>query len=69
MKLISQLINGISRVLQKRLKYFNGTIVSISFVPSAGVSPVICLNLFVALLPGNLSITALSFKDSSSLYH
>ena len=38
MKLTSQLINGISRVLQKLLKYFNGTIISTSFVlPSAGV--------------------------------
>ena len=42
MRITSQLINGISRVLQKLLKYFNGTIISISFVlPSAGVFPVI----------------------------
>ena len=42
MRLISQLINGISRVLQKLLKYFNGTIISTSFVlPSGGVFPVI----------------------------
>ena len=42
MRLISQLINGISRVLQKLLKYFNGTIISTSFVlPSVGVFPVI----------------------------
>ena len=42
MRLTSQLINGISRVLQKLLKYFNGTIISTSFVlPSAGVFPVI----------------------------
>ena len=27
MRLISQLINGISRILQKLLKYFNGTII------------------------------------------
>ena len=41
-RITSQLINGISRVLQKILKYFNGTIISTSFVlPSAGVSPVI----------------------------
>ena len=40
-RLTSQLINGISRVLQKLLKYFNGTIISTSFVfPSAGVFPV-----------------------------
>ena len=31
-RLISQLINGISRVLQKLLKYFNGTAISTSFV-------------------------------------
>ena len=42
MRLTSQLINGISRVLQKLLKYFNGTIISTSFVlPAAGVFPVI----------------------------
>ena len=41
MTLTSQLMNGISRVLQKLLKYFNGTIVSTSFVlPSAGAFPV-----------------------------
>ena len=42
MRLTSQLINGISRVLQKLLKYFNGTIISTSFLlPAAGVFPVI----------------------------
>ena len=41
-RLTSQLINSISRVLQKLLKYFNGTIISTSFVlPAAGVFPVI----------------------------
>ena len=41
-RLISQLIKGISRVLQKLLKYFNGTAVLTSFVlPSSGVFPVI----------------------------
>ena len=41
-RLTSQLINGISRVLQKLLKYFNGTIISTSFVlPAAGVFPVV----------------------------
>ena len=35
-------INGVLRVLQKVLKYFNGTIISRSFVlPSAGVFLVI----------------------------
>ena len=42
MRLISQFINGISRVLQKLLKYFKDTIISTSFVlTSAGVFPVI----------------------------
>ena len=41
-RLTSQLINGISRVLQKLLKYFNGTIILISFVlPPAGMLRVI----------------------------
>ena len=47
-KLISQLINGISRALQKLFKYFNETAILTSFVlPVAGVFPVIlilCLN-------------------------
>ena len=42
MRLTSQLINDISRVVQKLLKYFNGTIISTSFVlPSVEVFPVI----------------------------
>ena len=37
-RLTSQLNNGISRVLQNLLKYFNGYIISTSFVlPAAGV--------------------------------
>ena len=40
--LISQVINGISRVLQQLLKYFNGTAISTFFLlPSLGVFPVI----------------------------
>ena len=47
---VSQLIDGISRNLQKLLKYFNGTIIWISFVPSFPVWPVIvCLDLNEAL--------------------
>ena len=43
-RLISQLINGISRVLQKLLNSFNGTTFSTFFVlPSAGVFPVILI--------------------------
>ena len=42
MRLTSQLINDISRVLQKLLKYFNGTAISTFIVlPAAGVFPVI----------------------------
>ena len=42
MRSILQLINGISKVLQKLHKYFNGTIISTSSVLlSAGVFPVI----------------------------
>ena len=41
-RLTSQFINGFLRVLQKLLKYFNGTIISAFFVfPSSGVFPVI----------------------------
>ena len=40
--LISQVIKVISRVLQKLLKYFDGTAILTSFVlPSAGILPVI----------------------------
>ena len=42
MRLISQLINGISRVRHNILKSFNGTAILTSFVlPSVGVLPVI----------------------------
>ena len=38
MRFISQLINGISRFLQKLLKYFNGTAISTFFVlPLSGI--------------------------------
>ena len=52
MRLISQLIKSISRVLQKLLKCFSGTIISTFFLPlTAAVLPVIfCLNLNKALL-------------------
>ena len=41
-RLASQLIKGISSVLQKLLKYFSGTIISTSLIlPSSGVFPVI----------------------------
>ena len=42
MKLTSLLITDVSKVLQKLLKYFNGTAISKFFVlPSVGVFPVI----------------------------
>ena len=44
MRLILQLIKGISRVLEKLFKYFNATVTSTFFVlPSAGVFPVILI--------------------------
>ena len=56
MRLTSQLINVFSRVLQKMLKYFNGT----TFVlPSAGVFPVI-----FSLDLDNLESVKLSFGSS-----
>ena len=59
-RLISQIINGISGVLQKLSKYFNGTIISTSFVwPSSGVFSVI----FVLDLNDSESVT-LSFGSS-----
>ena len=70
MRFISQLINGISRVLEKLLKSFNGTLVLSFFVPSS--SAVLCifvLNLNEALpllLAGKSSIAPL-FKSGSSL--
>ena len=60
---ILQLIKGISSVLQKLLSYFNGTIISTSFVPPFSVCLVICsLNLnevLLLLLSGKLVILLL----------
>ena len=39
-RLISQLLNGISIVLEKLFRYFNGTILSVFFVLSSPVSPI-----------------------------
>ena len=65
MILISQLIKCISRVLQKLLKYINGTAVLTSFVlPAAGVFPVILiLNL------NDSESTILSFGSSLQCCH
>ena len=68
MRLISQLIYGISRVLQKLLKYFNGSIISTFFVTSSPLEPVIFgLCLKEALLPGKLERAPPSVKIGSSL--
>ena len=69
MRLFSQLINGISRGLQELHKYFNGTIISSSFVPSLLFHSFFCVKLNEVLLPAKLLITQLLFKDGSSLYH
>ena len=63
MRLISQLINNISRVLQKLFKYFNGTAVSTFFIlKSPGVFPA-----FLILDLNNSDSVILSFD--SSLYY
>ena len=43
MRLVSQLIKGTSRVLEKLLKYFNCTTISRFFLPSSSTTPVIIL--------------------------
>ena len=63
-----RLVNDISRVLKKLLKYFNGTIVITFFVPLFPIEPVFfCLNLNEALLPGTLSRVPSSVKAVSFL--
>ena len=65
MRLISQLIKGISRVLQKLLKYFNGIAISTSFVlPAVGFFPVILI-----LGMKDLEFTIAASCDSSLQYH
>ena len=60
MRLTSQLIKGISRVIQKLLKYFNGTIISTSFsLTLLGAFPVI----FILDL-NNSEYATLSFSSS-----
>ena len=71
-RLISQLVKGISRVLQKLPKYFNGTIISTSFVPSFSVWPVIFslkLNERVRLASPKSSISPLLFTADISLQY
>ena len=58
-----QLISGISKVLQKLLKYFNGTFISRSLVlPAAGA-----LSVILALKLNDSESVMLSF-ESSLLY-
>ena len=60
MRLIAQFFNGISRVLQKLLKYFNGTTISMFVLLSAsGVFPVILI-----LYVNDSEFTILSFGSS-----
>ena len=79
-RLISQLTNGISIVLQKLLRYFNGTISSTSFVPQFSICPVCpvwpvcpvccCLNLkeiLLLLLAGKPKILLLLSRVGLSL--
>ena len=70
MRSISQLINSISRVLQKLPEYFNGNIIWRAFAPSFPVEPVIfCLILNEGLLPGKSTGVLASFKAGSSLLY
>ena len=66
-RLNAQLINGISNVLQRILRYFNGTIISTSFVPFFSVFLVTCcLNLNKILL---LLWAGKSIITSLKLFH
>ena len=73
-RLFSQIIKSISRVLQIFLKYFNGTIISTPFDPSSPVWPVIFsleLNESVRLPSLKSIIASLFFTAGISLqyYH
>ena len=71
-RLISQLINCILRVIQKLLNDFASTLLLTFSVPSFAVLPAIfILNLNEALLPlsaGKSVVALLAFKNGSSLY-
>ena len=71
-RLTSQLIKGISKVLQKLLKYFNGTIISTSFVPPFPVYPVIFafnLNESAVLSSEKIMISSLAYRAGISLQY
>ena len=60
MRLASQLINSISRVLQKLLKYFNDTVILIYFLfPSTR-----CLSVILILYLNNSDRVIVSFGSS-----
>ena len=69
----SQLIKGISRVLQKILKYFSGTIIStFSVSPSSLVLPIIFdlkLNESISLAPLKITILPSLFTTDISLQY
>ena len=66
MRLISQLINGISRVFQTLPKYFNGTFISTSFVlPSARAFPFITTSMSIALCISVLFILLLQLVNGA----
>ena len=68
---ISQLIKGISRVLQKLVKYFSGTVISTPFIsPSLFFWPVIFalkLNEWVVLSPLKLTIVFSLLSSSAGI--
>ena len=69
---ISQLIKGISRVLQKLLRYFSGTIISTLIIPSLLVWPVnlfLKLNESVLLAPLKATIFPLPYTAGISLQY
>ena len=74
-RLTSQSFKGISGVLQKLLKYFNGTIISTLFIsPSPSVWPIVFafkLNESVASAPLKSTVLPLLFTAGISLqcYH
>ena len=70
-RLILQLINIMSKVLQKLLTYFNGTTLSTFFVQLLPVWPVFLVNLIesVALLSVKSTRTPVSSKDGLPLWN
>ena len=67
---VSKLINGISGDLQKLLKYFNGTIISTSFLVTLSVLPVIfSLNLYKLVIALALVNSAITSAAGSSLQY